>query len=128
MTTSFTTRRSYDLSGIAVSLAPPEEVKKWIDLYRAECAKEGWEPTPNHILYRGITYCAETDEQAYADMEAYFGMKAEESAKLQSATLGGPPVLDLVAKPYFVGGPETMLKKLEEIGRASGRERGCQDV
>src|SRR3546814_7338416 len=89
--------------GIAFSFAPPEVVKKWIELYRAECAKEGWEPTPNHILYRGITYCAETDEQAYADMEAYFGMKAEESAKLQSATLGGPPVLDLVAKPYFVG-------------------------
>src|SRR3546814_18146989 len=52
-------------------------------------------------------------------MEAYFGMKAEESAKLQSATLGGPPVLDLVAKPYFVGGPETMLKKFEEL-RAIG--------
>src|SRR3546814_9232473 len=48
-------------------------------------------------------------------MEAYFGMKAEESAKLQSATLGGPPVLDLVAKPYFVGGPETMIKKFEAL-------------
>src|SRR3546814_6350611 len=53
--------------GIAFSFAPPEVVKKWIELYRAECAKEGWEPTPNHILYRGITYCADTDEQAYAD-------------------------------------------------------------
>ena len=30
-------------------------------------------------------------------MGAFFGAKAAESAKLQSATLGGPPVLDLIA-------------------------------
>lgn len=105
--------------GIGFSFAPPEVVKKWIDLYRVECAKEGWEPTPNHVIYRGITYCAPTDEQAYEDLGAFFGKQAEESAKLQSATLGGPPVLDLVAKPYFVGSPETLIQKfqaLREIG------------
>lgn len=101
--------------GIGFSFAPPEVVKKWIDLYRAECAKEGWEPTPNHVIYRGITYCAATDEQADADMRAFFGKQAEETGKLQSATLGGPPVLDLVAKPYFVGGPETLIKKFEVL-------------
>jgi len=105
--------------GIGFSFAPPEVVSKWIDLYRRECAKEGWEPTPNHIIYRGITYCAETDAKAYADMEAFFGMQAEEQGRLQSATLGGPPVLDLIAKPYFVGSPETLIAKfkaLREIG------------
>lgn len=101
--------------GIAFSFAPPEMVEKGINLYRAECAREGWEPTPAHVLYRGITYLAETDEQADAEMGAYFGAKAEESAKLQSATLGGPPVLDLIAKPYFVGGPETMIAKFEVL-------------
>ncbi len=105
--------------GIAFSFAPPEVVKGWIELYRAECAKEGWEPTPDHVIYRGITYCAPSDAQAEADMVAYFGKQAEEQGKLQSATLGGPPVLDLVAKPYFVGGPETLVEKfrtLHEIG------------
>jgi alkanesulfonate monooxygenase SsuD/methylene tetrahydromethanopterin reductase-like flavin-dependent oxidoreductase (luciferase family) len=101
--------------GIAFSFAPPEVVKKWIDLYRHECAKEGWEPTPEHVIYRGITYLAESDERAFADMERHFGAKAEESAKLQSATLGGPPVLSLVAKPYFVGGPETMIAKFKAL-------------
>lgn len=101
--------------GIAFSFAPPEVVERWINLYRHECAKEGWEPTPEHVIYRGITYLAETDEQAHADMNAYFGAKAEESAKLQSATLGGPPILDLVAKPYFIGGPETMIRKFEAL-------------
>ena len=101
--------------GVAFSFAPPEVVKKWIELYRVECAKEGWEPTPEHVLYRGIAYLAETDEQAYADLEKHFGMKAEESAKLQSATLGGPPIVNLVAKPYFVGSPKTMIAKFEAL-------------
>ena len=105
--------------GIAFSFAPPEVVKKWVELYRSECAKEGWEPTPNHILYRGITYCAPTDEQAFADMTGFFGKQAEEQSLLQSSTLGGPPVLDLVAKPYFVGSPESLIEKfavLRDIG------------
>ena len=105
--------------GIAFSFAAPETVKGWIELYRAECAKEGWEPTPNHVIYRGITYCAPTDAQAETDMITFFGQQAAEQSKLQSATLGGPPVLDLVAKPYFVGSPQTLIEKfrvLHEIG------------
>jgi len=105
--------------GIAISFAAPETVKGWVDLYRAECAREGWEPTPDQILYRGITYCAPSDDQAQAEMFAFFGKQAEEQSKLQSDTLGGPPVLDLVAKPYFVGSPETLIEKfrvLHEIG------------
>ncbi|CAH0495296.1 LLM class flavin-dependent oxidoreductase [Novosphingobium sp. CECT 9465] len=105
--------------GIAFSFAAPETVKGWIELYRAECAKEGWEPTPAHVIYRGIAYCAPTDEQAQSDMIAYFGAQAEAQGTLQSATLGGPPVLELVAKPYFVGSPETLIEKfrvLHDIG------------
>jgi len=105
--------------GIAFSFAAPETVKAWIDLYRAECAKAGWAPTPAHVIYRGIAYCAPTDEQAGADMIAYFGKMAEEQGKLQSATLGGPPILELVAKPYFVGSPATLIAKcqvLRDIG------------
>src|SRR3546814_20970942 len=54
--------------GIAFSFAPPEAVQKWIEMYRREAAKEGWEPTPEHVMYRGLTYIAETDEQAEAEM------------------------------------------------------------
>lgn len=105
--------------GIAFSFAAPEAVKNWIGLYRAECAKAGWAPNPAHIIYRGIAYCAPTDAQAQADMAAWFGKQAEVQGKLQSATLGGPPVVDLVARPYFVGSPETLIEKfraLHEIG------------
>jgi alkanesulfonate monooxygenase SsuD/methylene tetrahydromethanopterin reductase-like flavin-dependent oxidoreductase (luciferase family) len=104
--------------GIGFSFAPPEVVKKWVDLYRVECAKEGWEPTPEHIIYRGITYVAPTDAQAEADMGAHFGQKAEESALLQSKTMGGPPALNLVLKPYFVGGPETVIERFRTLHEA----------
>jgi alkanesulfonate monooxygenase SsuD/methylene tetrahydromethanopterin reductase-like flavin-dependent oxidoreductase (luciferase family) len=101
--------------GIAFSFAPPEVIKKLIDLYKIEAAKCGWTPVPNNVLYRGITYLADTDEQANADMTAHFGAKAEESARLQSKTMGGPPLLPLVLKPYFVGGPETMIRQFQTL-------------
>jgi alkanesulfonate monooxygenase SsuD/methylene tetrahydromethanopterin reductase-like flavin-dependent oxidoreductase (luciferase family) len=101
--------------GIGFSFAPPETVRKWVDLYRAEAAKAGWAPTPNHILYRGITYVAETDQRAEADMQAHFGAKAEEAALMQAKTLGGPPLMPLVLKPYFVGGPETLIARFQAL-------------
>jgi alkanesulfonate monooxygenase SsuD/methylene tetrahydromethanopterin reductase-like flavin-dependent oxidoreductase (luciferase family) len=105
--------------GIAFSFAEPETVKKWVDLYRLEADKAGWEPTPEHVLYRGISYVASSDEQAEADMGAYFGAKAAEAATLQAKTMGGPPVVPLIAKPFFVGGPDTILERfatMREVG------------
>lgn len=104
--------------GIGFSFAPPEVVKKWINLYRLEAAKIGWEPTPEHVIYRGIAYIADSDEQAEADMTAHFGKKAEESALLQSKTMGGPPLTSLVLKPYFVGGPETVIQRFQALREA----------
>src|SRR3546814_2702821 len=34
--------------GIAFSFAPPEAVQKWIEMYRREAAKEGWERSEEH--------------------------------------------------------------------------------
>jgi alkanesulfonate monooxygenase SsuD/methylene tetrahydromethanopterin reductase-like flavin-dependent oxidoreductase (luciferase family) len=101
--------------GIAFSFAPPELVKKWIHLYRCEAARFGWTPTPEHIIYRGITYVAETDAKAVAQMAEFFGQKAAESAQFQSATLGGPPVVSLVAQPYFVGSSETIIERFATL-------------
>jgi alkanesulfonate monooxygenase SsuD/methylene tetrahydromethanopterin reductase-like flavin-dependent oxidoreductase (luciferase family) len=101
--------------GIAFSFAPPEAVKGWVELYRREAAKAGWEPTPEHVIYRGITYAAMSDGQAAADMEAHFGAKAAEAALLQSKTLGGPPMTPLILQPYFVGGPETLLARFQAL-------------
>jgi alkanesulfonate monooxygenase SsuD/methylene tetrahydromethanopterin reductase-like flavin-dependent oxidoreductase (luciferase family) len=101
--------------GIAFSFAEPATVKKWVDLYRVEAAKAGWEPGAEHVLYRGISYVAASDEQAAAEMGAYFGVKAEEAAKLQSKTMGGPPVAPLVASPYFAAGADTVVERFATL-------------
>jgi alkanesulfonate monooxygenase SsuD/methylene tetrahydromethanopterin reductase-like flavin-dependent oxidoreductase (luciferase family) len=101
--------------GIAFSFAPPDVVKKWIALYRNEAKRIGWTPTPEDIVYRGITYAADTDAQAGAEMGAFFGQKAAESAQFQSATLGGPPIVSLVSQPYFVGSPATIIERFATL-------------
>lgn len=101
--------------GIAFSFAPPEIVKKWVQLYYEEAAKAGWQPSAEHVIYRGIAYAADSDAQAADDMGAFFGAKAAEQAEIQQETLGGPPVVPLVTEPYFVGGPEMLIGRMEEI-------------
>ena len=101
--------------GIAFSFAPPEMVAKWVALYRAAAASAGWEPTADHVLYRGIAYPASSDAQAADDMAAFFGRKQAEQARLQQGALGGPPVVPLVSEPYFVGGPETLVGRFETL-------------
>src|SRR5579871_4046126 len=36
--------------------------------YRQQAAAAGWEPTPDHILYRTTAYVTENDEQAFEDL------------------------------------------------------------
>jgi len=104
--------------GIGFSFAQVEDVRHWVALYRDECAKAGWTPTPQHVVYRGIAYAAESDAAAVAGVEGHFGRKmkeAEEMAYLAQKTLGGPPQIPLVLSPYFVGGPETLIDKFNTL-------------
>jgi hypothetical protein len=38
--------------------------------YREQCARYGWEPTPEQILYRANMLVAETDDEAHALLRA----------------------------------------------------------
>lgn len=105
--------------GIGFSFASPEVVKQWVAVYYREAEKAGWTPTPEHVLYRGLAYVADTDAMAQADMAEHFGNKAAEQAKIQSATMGGPPVVPLILQPYFLGSPSTIIDRfavLRECG------------
>lgn len=99
--------------GIAFSFAPPEVVRDWVQLYHKECAKAGWQPGPEQVLYRGLCHIAATDQAAEDDLERHFGAQATEQAALQSKTMGGPPKVPLVAKPYFLGSPETVVERMK---------------
>lgn len=105
--------------GIAFSFAPPEVVKKWVDLYREQTAREGWEPGADHVLYRGMALVGDTDAEAEGILAEHFGKQAEEKARLQAKTMGGPPIAPLIAKPYFLGSVETVIERanvLRDIG------------
>jgi alkanesulfonate monooxygenase SsuD/methylene tetrahydromethanopterin reductase-like flavin-dependent oxidoreductase (luciferase family) len=105
--------------GIAFSFMPPEACRQMVDMYLREAVAAGWQPMPEQILYRGLCHVADTDERADQDLKAHFGARAAEQAKLQSSTMGGPPVVPLVLQPYFVGSPATVLERfkvLHEIG------------
>ncbi len=95
--------------GIGFSFVPIEAVIGWVELYRHECARFGWTPIPAQIVYRGIAHLDTTDEAADAGMMAHFGRKQQEAAQLQSETMGGPPLNNLIiGKPLFTGSSKTV--------------------
>lgn len=105
--------------GIAFSFAPPETVKKYVDMYKEKSAEAGWTPTAEHVIYRGLTYLAPSDQQARDEAFAFFGEKAQQAAQTQQATMGGPQTTPLVFEPYFLGGPKTIIERfavLRECG------------
>ena len=101
--------------GIAFSFVPPEIVRNWVKLYHDAAARAGWQPGPEHVLYRGIAYAAESDEQAMQDMGAFFGAKMAQQAQFKQSAMGGPPIVPLVTEPFFVGGPETLKGRFETL-------------
>ncbi len=101
--------------GIAFSFAPVEVIREWIALYRREAARHGWNPTPAHILYRGIGHVAATDAEAGAEVGRFFAEQAAGQARIQARTMGGPPVNSLILEPYFLGGPETVTARFQAL-------------
>jgi len=104
--------------GIAFSFAPVEVVRRNVELYRLATARRGWQPTPEHVIYRAMAYIAATDEDAEAEATAYFAAKAEKQVKMRPSTVDGPALNWLVlGRPYFLGGPETVLKAFDVLRR-----------
>ncbi len=55
--------------GLGVSFAPFAVVAKSTGYYREACARYGWEPTPEQMLYRANILLAGTDEEAQELLE-----------------------------------------------------------
>jgi alkanesulfonate monooxygenase SsuD/methylene tetrahydromethanopterin reductase-like flavin-dependent oxidoreductase (luciferase family) len=50
--------------GLALSFAPLSYVAQVIPHYRAEAARQGWEPRDDQIIFRGNVIATDTDEEA----------------------------------------------------------------
>jgi alkanesulfonate monooxygenase SsuD/methylene tetrahydromethanopterin reductase-like flavin-dependent oxidoreductase (luciferase family) len=118
--------------GLGVSFAPFEIVSKSTRYYREECARRGWEPTPEQMLYRANILIAETDEEAQELLEkqrrgpAPFPMRAgvrDALLQLDSRNVAGEartPNVGGVLPTSFYGSPDTVVEQIkrcrEEVG------------
>ncbi|HKV54550.1 MAG TPA: LLM class flavin-dependent oxidoreductase [Candidatus Binataceae bacterium] len=57
---------------LGVSFYPINLVAQIMDYYRAECAKHGWEPSPDQLLYRAFIAVGEDDKEAEMLRAKYF--------------------------------------------------------
>lgn len=124
--------------GFAFTTVPRAE--KAVAFYREKAAETGWEPTPDHIIYRLAMHVADTDEQAMADLTSgaprregmslanravesavadrgYYGRdKAEQRARLHPNELKERIELGQM----LLGSPETVLRQIHAIRDALG--------
>jgi alkanesulfonate monooxygenase SsuD/methylene tetrahydromethanopterin reductase-like flavin-dependent oxidoreductase (luciferase family) len=115
--------------GCGVSYGPFEVMARATRYYREQCARHGWQPTPEQIVYRANMVLADTDEEAHALLkrqpnQAPFVMRPgvrDAMLKVESRNIAGEPRAPIVtgALPTtFVGGPDTVVEQVKR----------CRDV
>ena len=115
--------------GCGVSYGAFEVMGRVTRYYREQCARHGWEPSPEQIIYRANMLLAETDEDAQRLLRPYpgqipFAMRAgvrdaHDDARLPQHRRRGPsPVVSGALPTTFVGGPDTIVEQV----------RRCRDV
>jgi alkanesulfonate monooxygenase SsuD/methylene tetrahydromethanopterin reductase-like flavin-dependent oxidoreductase (luciferase family) len=116
--------------GCGVSYGSIESSAKATRYYREQCARHGWQPAPEQIVYRANMLVAETDEKAHAllaqqSKQAPFAMRQgvrDAIGKLDSRNIAGEaraPVMGALPTT-FIGSPDTVVEQVrrcrEEVG------------
>ena len=117
--------------GCGVSYGPFEVMARATRYYREQCARHGWEPSPEHIIYRANMLVADTDEEAHARLgaqpkEAPFSMRAgvrDAISTLDARNIAGEARAAVVtgALPTtFVGSPDTVVEQVRRCREVIG--------
>jgi len=115
--------------GLGVSYGPFEVMGKATGLYRDECARHGWQPTSDQIIFRANIVLAKTDADAHRAMEAYparaaFSLRdgvAGALLELDARNIAGEARAASVNRALpinFIGGPDTIISQI----------RACHDL
>jgi len=117
--------------GCGVSYGSWESTARATRYYREECARHGWEPGPDDILYRANMILADTDTEAQEmfdtqSKQAPFPLRAgvrEALMTLDSRNVAGvarPAIVNAALPTTFIGGPDTIIEQIQrcrdEIG------------
>jgi alkanesulfonate monooxygenase SsuD/methylene tetrahydromethanopterin reductase-like flavin-dependent oxidoreductase (luciferase family) len=117
--------------GCGVSYGTIESSGKATRYYRDQCARHGWEPTPEQIIYRANMLLADTDEDAQALLRerpgtAPFAMSAgvrDAIVKLDSRNIAGEArtlSVGAALPTTFVGSPETVVDQVRRCREVVG--------
>jgi alkanesulfonate monooxygenase SsuD/methylene tetrahydromethanopterin reductase-like flavin-dependent oxidoreductase (luciferase family) len=120
--------------GLGFAFTTVPLARKAVQHYRACAADAGWTPTPDNVIYRALFHVAETDEQAFADMNTLPPRVnfADQNAAISAAVLGsGYYGQDVVGQrqrnarreladrielgQVIVGSPDTVLAQVRRI-------------
>jgi len=111
--------------GLGVSFYPPHRVAQLVGYYKQECAKHGWEPSPDQLLYRCFAAVGEDDREADALKAAFLGMRSAVESLMQGrgAALPPPPQSQVglgLGELRFCGNPYTLVKQVTDFHEATG--------
>jgi len=117
--------------GLGVSYGPFAVMGMATGHYREQCARHGWEPGPDQIIFRANIILAETDAQAQRAMEAYpsrapFALRegvAGALLELDTRNIAGkatPASINRALPINFVGGPDTVVDQIRRCREATG--------
>lgn len=117
--------------GLGVSYGPFDVMGKATGYYRDQCARHGWEPGPDQIIFRANIILADTDDMAQRTLEAYparppFSLStpvADALLELDSRNIAGearPASVNRALPINFVGGPETVIAQIRRCREQTG--------
>lgn len=111
--------------GLGISFYPPHMAAQLIGHYKQECAKRGWEPSPDQLLYRCFAAVCEDDKEADALGAAFSGMRQAVESLMQgrSAALPRPPQSQVgmgLGELRFCGSPDTLVRQITDFHEATG--------
>jgi alkanesulfonate monooxygenase SsuD/methylene tetrahydromethanopterin reductase-like flavin-dependent oxidoreductase (luciferase family) len=117
--------------GLGVSYGPFEVMGKVTGYYREQCARHGWEPGRDQIIFRANIILSETDAQAQRAMEVYPARAAFSLAEgvasalleLDTRNIAGqarPASINRALPINFVGGPDTVVNQFRRCREVIG--------
>lgn len=111
--------------GLGLSFYPPRLVAQLIGHYKQECARHGWEPSPDQLLYRCFAAVGEDDKEATALGTAFSGMRQAVDSLMQGrgAALPPPPQSQVglgLGELRFCGSPDTLVKQIADFHETTG--------